>query len=67
MTSKDFRLAEPYVGEDAIYIPKHRYIYEGTTTEYEIFMKKEIFQEAFKEYILKEGLLDVQSKRQKNK
>jgi len=64
---KDPRFAEPYVGEDAIYIPKHRYIYEGSTTEYEVFMTKEIFQEAFKEYILKEGMLDVQSKGKKNK
>ena len=63
----DPRCAEPYVGDDAIYIPKHRYIYEGTPIEYEVFMKKEIFQEAFKEYILKEGLLDVQSKGKENK
>ena len=64
--NQDPRLAEPYVGEDAIYIPKHRYMYEGTPTEYEVFMKKEIFQEAFKEYILKEGLLDVQGKGKEN-
>ena len=63
----EWRRTEPYVGEDAIYIPKHEYIYDGMAAEYQLFMTKEIFQEAFKEYILKEGLLDVQSKEQKNK
>ena len=32
-----------------------------------MIMSKELFQEAFKEYVLKEGLLDVQSKEQKDK
>lgn len=63
----EWRKAEPYVGEDAIYVPIHEYIYEGTATEYQQFMTKELFQEAFKEYIVKEGLLNVQSKEQKNK
>ena len=56
------RIAEPYVAEDGIYVPKHEWIYEGVPAEYELFMTKEIFQEAFKEYIVKEGLLNVQSK-----
>ena len=62
----EFRKQEPYVGEDGIYVPKHEYWYEGSPSEYRLFMTKEIFQEAFKEYIVKEGLLDVQSKRCKN-
>lgn len=66
-TTNDFgewRKTEPYIGEDGIYVPTHEYTYEGTATEYELFMTKEIFQEAFKEYILKEGLLNVQGKKQ---
>ncbi len=65
-TNKSFgewRKAEPYIGEDGIYIPVHEYVYEGTATEYNLLMTKEMFQEAFKEYVLKEGLLDVQSKK----
>lgn len=62
-----WRQAEPYIGEDGIYVPRHEYVYEGTATEYALFMTKEIFQEAFKEYIVKEGLLNVQSKEQNNK
>ena len=58
----EMRKAEPYVGEDGIYMPIHEYIYEGTATEYRMVISKELFQEAFKEYIQKEGLLDVQSK-----
>ena len=63
----EWRKAEPYVAEDAIYVPIHEYVYEGTATEYQQFMTKELFQEAFKEYIVKEGLLNVQSKEQKDK
>lgn len=47
-------------------MPLHDYIYEGVATEYRLVLTKEIFQEAFKEYIVKEGL-NVQSKEQKNK
>lgn len=61
-SSWEARKAEPYVGEDGIYMPIHEYIYEGTATEYEMVISKELFQKAFKEYIKKEGLLDVQSK-----
>ena len=62
----EFRKQEPYVGEDGIYVPKHEYWYEGSPSEYYLFMTKDIFQEAFKEYIVKEGLLDVQSKIRKD-
>ena len=62
----ELRRAEPYVAEDGIYMPLHDYIYEGVATEYQLVLTKEIFQEAFKEYIVKEGL-NVQSKEQKNK
>lgn len=65
--STEARRTEPFVAEDGIYVPKHEWIYEGADTEYELFMSKEIFQEAFKEYIVKEGLLNVQSKECKNK
>ena len=58
----EWRKAEPYIGEDGIYVPVHEYVYDGTATEYNLLMTKEMFQEAFKEYILKEGLLNVQSK-----
>ena len=64
--TKDLRRAEPYVAEDGIYMPVHEYIYDGVPTEYKLVLTKEIFQEAFKEYILKEGL-NVQSKEQKNR
>ena len=30
----EWRRTEPYVGEDAIYVPKHEYMYEGTIIEY---------------------------------
>ena len=61
----DWRKTEPYVDEDGIWIPKYNYIYNDNT-EYSLFMSKEIFQDAFKEYVLKKGLLDVQSKEHKD-
>ena len=63
----EWRRAEAYVGEDAIYIPCHEYVYEGAETMYQQLITKELFQEAFKEYIIKEGLLNVQSKEYKDK
>ena len=63
----ELRRAEPYVAEDGIYMPLHDYVYEGVVTEYRLVLTKELFQEAFKEYMLKEGLLNVQSKEQKNR
>lgn len=63
----EWRKTEPYVAEDGIYVPLHEYVYEDTMAVYELFMTKEIFQEAFKEYIIKEGLLDVPCKEQNNK
>ena len=63
----ELRRAEPYVAEDGIYMPLHDYVYEGVVTEYRLILTKELFQEAFKEYIVKEGLLNVQSKEQKNR
>ena len=62
----DMRRAEPYVAEDGIYMPVHEYFYEGVPAEYRLVLSKEIFQEAFKEYIVKEGL-NVQSKEQKDR
>ena len=62
----EWRRTEPYVGEDAIYIPCNEYVYEGTETMYQQLITKELFQEAFKEYIVKEGLLNVQSKEHKD-
>lgn len=59
----EWRKAEPYIGEDGIYVPVHEYVYDGTATEYSLLMTKEMFQEAFKEYVIKEGLLDVQGKK----
>ena len=64
--TKDLRRAEPYVAEDGIYMPVHEYFYEGVPAEYRLVLTKEMFQEAFKEYIVKEGL-NVQSKEQKDK
>lgn len=52
----EWRKTEPYIGEDGIYIPKYEYVYEGAPVEYKLFMTKEIFQEAYKEYVKKEGL-----------
>ena len=52
----EWRKTEPYIGEDGIYVPKHEYTYEGAAVEYRLFMTKEIFQEAYKEYVKKEGL-----------
>ena len=63
--TKDLRRAEPYVAEDGIYMPIHEYVYEGTASEYKLILTKKMFQEAFYEYIVKEGL-NVQSKKQKN-
>ena len=63
---QDARRAEPYVAEDGIYMPVHEYFYEGVPAEYRLILTKEIFQEAFKEYIVKEGL-NVQGKEQKDK
>ena len=60
----EWRKTEPFIGEDGIYIPMQEYEYEGTPTAYELFMTKELFQEAFKEYIIKEGLLHVSRKEQ---
>ena len=59
----EWRKTEPYIGEDGIYVPLQEYVYEGTAVEYRQFMTKELFQEAFKEYIVKEGLLNVQNKK----
>ena len=53
----EWRKTEPYIGEDGIYVPKHEYTYEGAAVEYRLFMTKEIFQEAYKEYVKKEGLV----------
>lgn len=64
---KDFRHTEPYIAEDGIYMPEREYEYEGMPTTYRMVMSKEMFQEAFREYIIKEGLLDVQSKKHKDK
>ena len=64
--TKDLRRAEPYVAEDGIYMPVHEYFYEGVPAEYRLVITKEMFQEAFKEYIVKEGL-NVQGEKQKNK
>ena len=58
---------KPYICEDGIYFPVYKYIYEDKPAIYELSMPKEIFQEAFKEYIIKEGLLDVPCKEQNNK
>lgn len=63
----EWRRAEPYVDDDGIYMPVHDYVYDGVATEYKLILTKEMFQEAFKEYILKEGLLNVQSKEQENR
>ena len=62
----ELRRAEPYVGEDGIYMPVHDYVYDGVATEYRLVLTKELFQEAFYEYIVKEGL-NVQGKKQKDK
>lgn len=53
---REWRKTEPYIGEDGIYVPKHEYTYEGVAVEYKLFITKEIFQEAYKEYVKKEGL-----------
>lgn len=63
----EWRKTEPYISEDGIYVPLQEYVYEGTSTTYELFMTKELFQEAFKEYIVKEGLLNVSRKEQNHK
>ena len=51
----EWRRTEPYVGEDAIYVPTREFTYEGTAVEYRQFMTRE--------YIVKEGLLNVQDKK----
>ena len=63
----EWRKTEPFIDEDGIYIPMQEYEYEGAPTTYELFMTKKLFQEAFKEYIVKEGLLDVPRKEQNHK
>lgn len=65
-TFGEWRKAEPYIGEDGIYVPVHEYVYEGAATEYQLLMTKEMFQEAFKEYIVKEGMLHVSREEHKN-
>lgn len=65
--SEKWRETKPYVGEDGIYSPVYKYVYEDKPTIYELSMPKEIFQEAFKEYIVKEGLLNVPCKEQNHK
>ncbi len=66
VTFGEWRKTEPFVGTDGIYVPLREYSYDDAI-QYKLFMSKEIFQEAFKEYILKEGLLNVQSKEHKDK
>jgi len=61
VTFGEWRKTEPFVGTDGIYVPTKEYSYDDAIS-YRLFMTKEIFQEAFKEYIVKEGLLNVQSK-----
>ena len=51
--------SEPYVGEDGIYEPVEPYVYDEISPTYKMIIPKEIFQEAFKEYIIKEGLLNI--------
>lgn len=42
---------EPYVGEDAIYIPAVPYVEEGTATIYKPLITRELFVEAYNKWI----------------
>ena len=46
--SEKWRETKPYVGEDGIYSPVYKYVYEDKPAIYELSMPKEIFQEALK-------------------
>lgn len=42
---------EPYVGEDAIYIPVNEYVPEGCASIYKQLISKELFIEAYNKWI----------------
>ena len=42
---------EPYVSEDGIYIPLEEYVPEGCASSYKCIMTKEMFVEAYNEWI----------------
>ena len=52
MVERNWRLAKAEVREDGIYIPTQEYTYEGVETKFQCLLTREIFQEAYKKYIL---------------
>lgn len=43
---------EPLVNDDGIFIPVHPYTREGEASAYQLIMSKEMFQEAYRKYIV---------------
>lgn len=49
--SKVYIKQEPYVGDDAIYIPCEAYVPEGCASNYKAIITKELFVEAYNKWI----------------
>ena len=54
MNEKKWVKNEPIVTEEGIYIPVHPYTIEGEVSKYQLVMTKEMFQEAYRKYIVGE-------------
>ena len=50
-TPKKYIKQEPYVGDDGIYIPCNDYVQEGFGSAYKMLISKELFVEAYNEWI----------------
>ena len=45
---------EPLVNNEGIFIPVHPYSRDGEATAYQLIMTKEMFQEAYRRFIIEE-------------
>lgn len=52
MNEKKWVKNEPTVDDDGIYIPVDPYTMEGQVSAYRLVMTKEMFQEAYRKYIV---------------
>ena len=52
MNEKKWVKNEPIVGDNGIYVPVYPYTMEGDIPTYQLVMTKEMFQEAYRKYIV---------------
>lgn len=49
--TKTYKRNDPYVGDDAIYVPLQEYTPLGTSSNYRMLITKELFIEAYNKWI----------------